>query len=134
MVIDPDQVDALVSHSRAESPNEACGLLALDENRVVAFYPIENAEASPVHYRMDSKDQLKAMLEIDDRGWDVAVVHSHTHTRAYPSQTDISLAFYPESLYVILSLADREPDIRAFRIRDGQVEEEAVELSHVQSR
>jgi proteasome lid subunit RPN8/RPN11 len=70
------------------------------------------------------------MLEIDDRGWDLAAIyHSHTRTRAYPSQTDVSLAFYPEARYIIVSLADRSsPDVRAFTINDGAVQEEPLKV------
>jgi proteasome lid subunit RPN8/RPN11 len=65
---------------------------------------------------------------MDRKGWDlVGIYHSHTHTEAYPSKTDVELAFYPEALYFIVSLQDRQaPVIRAFRISDGQIAEEDV--------
>jgi proteasome lid subunit RPN8/RPN11 len=79
---------------------------------------------------MDSQQQLRAMLEMDELGWDLgAIYHSHPRTPAYPSATDIKLAFFPEAAYVILSLARRDrPDVRAFRIVSGQVSEEPLEL------
>lgn len=130
MVISAGQVAEMVDHARSEFPNEACGLLASKDGKVVRFYPIANAESSPVTYRMDPQDQLKAMLEMDDLDWDLgAIYHSHTHTRAYPSQTDLSLAFYPDSLYIIVSLADADnPDVRAYRIVDNQISEESLEI------
>jgi proteasome lid subunit RPN8/RPN11 len=131
MVIPRWYVDEMVDHARREFPNEACGLLAAENGAAVHFYPIRNAEASPVHYRMDPQEQLRAMLDMDDRGWDLgAIVHSHTHTRAYPSQTDVGLAFYPDSLYLIVSIADQSaPEVRAFRITDEEIREEMLEIA-----
>ena len=130
MVIARHYVESLFDHSRREFPNEACGLLATKDGVVVKFYPIENADASPVHYRMEPHQQLQAMLEIDDSGWELgAIFHSHTHTRAYPSQTDVGLALYPDTLYVIVSLADQDnPDIRAFSIAQGEIKERALSV------
>lgn len=129
MVIARKLVDEIIAHSRQEFPNEACGLLASRDGTAIAVYPIDNADASPVHYRMEPQQQLRAMLEIDDNGWDLgAVYHSHTHTRAYPSQTDVGLAFYPDSLYVIVSLAFDQPEVRGFSIIDGDIHEETIEI------
>jgi len=115
--------------ARDELPNEACGLLAGSGGMVVKHYPIRNADQSPVHYRMEPKEQLQAMIDIDDRGWELAAIyHSHTHTRAYPSGTDIRLAAYPDTLYLILSLAGSEPDLRAFRIVDEKVTEVELQI------
>ena len=113
---------------RREFPNEGCGLLAGTQERVTAVYPIDSAEPSPVFYNMDSKQQLRALGDIEDRGWELlAIYHSHTHTRAYPSATDIQHAVYPDALYVIVSLADEsDPEMRAFRVTDGAVAEEPV--------
>lgn len=122
--------DAMVREAREAFPNEACGLLAGKSGTVVAFYPITNVDSSPVQYRLDPQQQLRAMVEIDDRDCELtAIFHSHTRTRAYPSQTDIQLAFYPDTLYVILSLAsDHHPDLRAYRIVEDVVREESIEI------
>jgi [CysO sulfur-carrier protein]-S-L-cysteine hydrolase len=129
VVISHVDLDRLIEQARAEAPNEACGLLATEGDRVVRVYPLRNAEASPVHYKMDPQQQLEVMKEIDDNDWDLAAIyHSHTHTRAYPSQTDVSLAFYPDTLYIITSIAGREPEVRAFRIVEGQISEEELEI------
>jgi [CysO sulfur-carrier protein]-S-L-cysteine hydrolase len=84
---------------------------------------------------MEPREQLRILDEIDAAGWDLlAIYHSHTRSAAYPSHTDVELAFFPDTLYLIVSLADRErPEIRAFRIRreggaDGQIDEEPVEV------
>lgn len=131
MVIPESIVEEMVAQARTEYPNECCGLLAGKDGRVVARYPIRNADASPVHYTMDPKEQLRAVLEIDDLGLDLAAIyHSHTHTRAFPSPTDIELAFYPDSQYIIVSLADdRNPEVRAFSIADGRVTEQAIDMT-----
>jgi [CysO sulfur-carrier protein]-S-L-cysteine hydrolase len=124
-----------VAHAGAEFPNECCGMLAGENGRAVRAYRARNSEASPFMYVMDPREQLRIMDEIDDGGWDLlAIYHSHTRSAAYPSRTDVELAFFPDALYLIVSLADRErPELRAFRIRrdapDGaQIAEEPVEV------
>jgi proteasome lid subunit RPN8/RPN11 len=68
-------------------------------------------------------------MAIEDSGLDLgAIYHSHTRTEPYPSQTDINLAFYPDAVYVIVGLAGDQPDVRAFQIRDGQVQEAELEI------
>ncbi|GAC1631767.1 MAG: M67 family metallopeptidase [Chloroflexota bacterium] len=131
MVISPPQREAVIEHCRAAFPNEACGLLASENGHVVQVYPLQSKDPSPVFFHIDPHEQLKAMLDMDDRGWDLgAIFHSHTRTPAYPSQTDIGLAHYPDALYVIVSLADEaHPEMRAFRIQEGVVSEEAIEVS-----
>src|ERR687888_597036 len=106
--IDQDSYDTLVAHARAEYPNEACALLA-GNGRIEKVYTLPNAEASPTFYVVEPKAQLRAMNEMDERGWDlVGIFHSHTFTEAYPSRTDVELAAYPDATYLILSLADRD--------------------------
>ncbi len=124
--LDDDHYRALLAHARAEYPNEACALLAGRDGVVERVYALPNAEASPTFYVVEPKAQLRAMTEMDDLGLDlVGIFHSHVATEAYPSRTDVELAAYPEAAYLILSLADaEEPVLRAFRIRDGRVEEE----------
>jgi proteasome lid subunit RPN8/RPN11 len=129
-VISQAMVDEIVSHAKSGFPNEVCGLIATQEGRAVRAYPIESLDPSPVHYHMDPTQQLRAITEIDDHELDLgAIYHSHTHTRAYPSPTDMRLAFYPEALYLIVSLADEtRPDLRSFRIVDEQIEEVPLEV------
>jgi proteasome lid subunit RPN8/RPN11 len=130
VVIPEHLLREMIDQARQESPNECCGLLASADGVVVARYPITNADASPVHYTMEPREQLRAVLDIDDRGWDLgAIYHSHTHSRAYPSATDIGLAFYPDTTYIIISLADDErPDVRGFSIADGNVSEKSLQI------
>ena len=119
----------LVDHAWADFPYEVCGLLGTQPDGSHRHYPIDNTELSVTTYTMDGKQLLKAMREIEDEGWELAIYHTHTHTRAYPSATDIRLAAYPEATYLIVTLQDRDhPDIRAFRIRDGEVTERPLLL------
>src|SRR5438270_13353248 len=116
--------DEIVAHARAEAPNECCGMIASRDGEAVKVYRATNAAASPLRYEIDGAEQYRIQMEIDDAELDLgAIYHSHTRTQPYPSQTDINLAFYPDALYVIVGLADSEPDVRAFTIRDGQVAE-----------
>ena len=134
-------VDELIAHARAGYPNEACGLIlgsapAAEGGQPLRFVPTRNAAASPHRYEIDSADLLRLTLEADERDevfW--AIVHSHVRSPARPSPTDIGLAFYPDALYLLVSLADDEadprtgrPSVRAWRIVDGQVFEVALEL------
>jgi proteasome lid subunit RPN8/RPN11 len=124
-----DFVDEMVRHALAERPNEACGMVAGLGNRATKVYPATNAEKSPVRYLMEPRDQLRIMRDMEDHGWDLlGIFHSHTHTAAYPSQTDVSLAYYPDALYILVSLADEaNPVVRAFHIVDGRISEEPIE-------
>ena len=123
-----DQAKALITHAQEDAPNECCGLLAGRNGRVERVYPGTNVDHSPYTYLMDPKEQLAAFKDMEAAGLDlVGIYHSHTHTAAYPSRTDVAKAFYPDALYVIVSLAKRDaPDIRAFRVADGQIHEESV--------
>jgi len=122
----------IVEHGLREFPNESCGLIAANgDGRPVRVYPMRNADASPVTYRLDGKEQLRVFEEMEANGWDLwAIYHSHTHSEAYPSETDVRLAFYPEARYILVSLADRDrPVIRSFFIRDGEIEEEGLAIA-----
>jgi proteasome lid subunit RPN8/RPN11 len=124
MRIDRELYDEMVAHARADAPNECCGMVASRDGEAVRVYPATNTAASPLRYEIDGAEQYRIQLEIDDADLDLgAIYHSHTRSAPYPSQTDINLAFYPDALYVIVGLADGEPEIRAFSIRDGQVSE-----------
>jgi [CysO sulfur-carrier protein]-S-L-cysteine hydrolase len=114
-----------------EFPNECCGLIAAESGAPVRVFPMRNADASPATYRLDGKEQLRIFQEMDERGWDLwGIYHSHTHSEAYPSDTDVRLAFYPEARYILLSLADRgDPVIRSFWIVNDDVTEEELSIT-----
>ena len=121
----------IVEQGLREFPNECCGLIAAAEGVPAKVFPMTNADASPVTYRLDGKEQLQVFDQIDDEGLELwAIYHSHTHSEAYPSDTDIRLAFYPDARYVLLSLSDRSaPVLRSFWIVDGAVTEEELTVS-----
>jgi proteasome lid subunit RPN8/RPN11 len=120
----------MIRHALDGRPIVACGLLAGTETRASRFDPATNTEASPVRYLMDPKEQLHIMRDIEDRGWVLlGIFHSHTRSAARPSQTDVTYAYYPDTLYIIASLSDPERvDVRAYRIVDGQVSEEPIKV------
>lgn len=126
--LDAATYEALLAHAWSDAPYEVCGLLATDGEQVTAHYEIPNAARSMTYYNMEPRSLLQAMHDMEDRGWELlAIYHSHTHTEAFPSATDIELAFYPEPTYLIISLQEPDaPVVRGFAIRDGQVTEQVV--------
>ena len=122
-------VDAVVELATREYPYEACGLLAGpgSGDLVTTFYPCRNAAESARVYTVDPLDHLRAERDAEARGWEIiGVVHSHTHTPAYPSPTDVAQAPDPAWHYAIVSLQHDEPSLRSYRIVDGEVTEEQV--------
>ena len=125
-------IDEIVAHDREDHPDEACGIIAgpAGSDTATRLVRMLNAERSPTFYRFDSGEQLRLYREMDAADEEVIVVyHSHTGTEAYPSRTDISYAGEPQAHYLLVST--REPDteeIRSYRIRDGVVTEEPVEI------
>ncbi len=122
--------EEMIAHAREEAPNECCGILAGTAGQVQKLYRGINAEKSPVRYNIDPRQLLRIHQEIEALNWEIlGIYHSHTHTEAYPSATDIQLAFWPDSLYFIVSLKQpAEPVIRAFTIREGKIEEEKMAI------
>lgn len=122
-------LEELIEHARAEAPNECCGMIASRDGTAVAVHRATNSAASPLRYEMDGMEQYRLQSAIEDAGLDLgAIYHSHTRSDPYPSQTDINLAFYPESLYVIVGVAGEEPDVRAYAIVDRQISERPLEV------
>lgn len=103
-------------------------MIAAEDGRAVHVYRATNAAASQLRYEIDPQDQFRIEMAIEDAGLQLgAIYHSHTRSAPYPSQTDVNLAFHPQAVYVIVSVAGSEPEVRAFRIVDSAVEE--VELA-----
>jgi proteasome lid subunit RPN8/RPN11 len=129
--IPKELTDEIVEHCRAGTPNEACGLLASRDGRIVKVFRMRNAEASPVRYSLDSKEQFDAYRTIEQEGYDLAAVfHSHTRTEAYPSPTDVRLAVEPVP-YVIVSLVEEPPVLRAFLIKKKDLRDEQGDVEEV---
>jgi proteasome lid subunit RPN8/RPN11 len=130
MRISRSMVEEVVAHAREEAPNECCGMIAARDGEAVAVHRARNAQASPLRYEIDGRDQFRILDTLEREGLDLgAIYHSHTRSAPVPSQTDINLArLWPDPLYVIVGVADEEPDVRAFHIRDGRVDEAALEI------
>jgi proteasome lid subunit RPN8/RPN11 len=132
----PAQHAAVLAHCYEGFPNEACGMLAgpmvdgVPTGEVRAIYPCRNADESTRTYTVDSRDLIRAMRDAESHGDElIGVWHSHTHTEAYPSETDVRQAMEPGWLYVLVSLKDEDPVVRAYRIRDGKIAEVPIDVS-----
>ena len=124
-------VEEMVDHCEAGRPNEACGILGAADGRMVKVFKMRNASASPVRYSLDPREQFAVYRKLDDEGWELGCVyHSHTHTEAYPSPTDVRLAS-EDVPYVIVSLAQEPAGIRAFRIAKRSWTDEQGEVVEV---
>jgi proteasome lid subunit RPN8/RPN11 len=122
-------IDEIIAHAREEAPNECCGIIAGEDGRAVTLFRAANAEASPYRYKVDDRDLFRIYKKCDENGWDfLGIYHSHTASEAYPSPTDVRLAFWPDAYYILVSLQDPgNPVVRAFRIMDGEVSEEQIQ-------
>jgi [CysO sulfur-carrier protein]-S-L-cysteine hydrolase len=132
-----EHVDEMIAHARKDHPDEACGVIVGPEGSDAAerLVRMTNAERSPTFFRFDPAEQLQLYKEMDAADEEIVVVyHSHTGTEAYPSRTDISLASEPQAHYVLVSTAespggDGPISVRSFRILDGAVTEEDIEVT-----
>lgn len=133
-------IDEMITQAQREAPNECCGLLAGKEKLVSEIYKIGNLPSDDpavadlkvppdrrFRYVMDPKEQLRAFKTMRTNGTELlAIYHSHPHSPAYPSATDVRLAFYADSFYLIISLEKEKPEIRAFRIIDQKIIEATI--------
>ena len=132
--IEKRYIDEMIAHAREDWPIECCGILGGQDGRVLQLYRAKNAEQSEFRYSVEPHDLFRIYRECDERGWEfVGIYHSHTGSEAYPSPTDVRIATeaeWPRAVYFLVSLRDREnPDVRAYRIVDGRVSEEELEIS-----
>jgi [CysO sulfur-carrier protein]-S-L-cysteine hydrolase len=123
-------IDEIVAHAREDAPNECCGLVAGRGGQATAVHRARNSFESPLRYEVHPQDQFRITMAIEDAGEEIAAIyHSHTKSEAYPSQTDVNLARnWPDPVYLICSIADTEPVVRGFRIRDGEVAETDLDV------
>jgi proteasome lid subunit RPN8/RPN11 len=133
LTISSELYDEIVAHARRDHPDEACGVIAgpAGSDRPERFVAMLKAARSPTFYEFDSMEQLRVWREMDDRDEEpVVIYHSHTATEARPSRTDINLAAEPGAHYVLVSTRETdETEFRSFRIIDGEVTEEPVEIT-----
>ncbi len=132
--VTPSVVDAMAALALTEYPLEACGLMAglPGSDLVTAFYPCRNIEESARIYTIDPRDHLRAERDAEDKGLEIrGVMHSHTHSEAYPSPTDVQAAPDPDWHYLIVTLKREKPEMRTYRIRrteNGTVDEAITEI------
>jgi proteasome lid subunit RPN8/RPN11 len=130
-------IDAMISHARADHPDEACGVIigSSGSDQPARLIQMINADRSPTFFRFDPAEQFRLYQEMDANDEEIVVVyHSHTATEAYPSRTDVSLAAEPQAHYVLVSTAasgnqDGPVEVRSYRILDGVVTEEEIEIT-----
>lgn len=132
MIVVPSQIlEAMLVHADNCHPEESCGLLASDgSGRLRMAYPLTNELRSSTNYTIAPKEHFRALRHAEANGWQITgVFHSHPHTRAYPSPTDVRLAPDPAWLYVVVGMEARDtPIVRGFRIMDGQIQEETLQF------
>ena len=118
-------LEEIVQHARADAPDECCGMFGVEDDAIVALYPTENIHHSPQRFEIDGRDVMRIIGEIEDRGMSLGLYHSHTKSRAYPSQTDVNFAeLWPGVVWLIVSLENPEaPDVRTFLIDGPKVSE-----------
>ena len=116
---------SLLAQAQNDAPIESCGyLLGTDKQTVTENYPMRNIDQSEEHFSFDPKEQFAAVKYARQHG--LVIVgnwHSHPASPSRPSAEDIRLAFDPNILYFILSLADEQPVFNAFSIVGGEVKE-----------
>jgi len=123
-------LNEMITHAREDFPLECCGILAGKNEEVEKIYRVPNKDQSRVSYLMDPKEQIRVFKEMRQEGLELkAIYHSHPNHPAYPSQTDVKLAFYPEAVYVIISINDKgSTEVKGFRIVDKTISEEELQF------
>ena len=127
-------IDQMIEHSKSENPNECCGILAGTNGDISKLYKIRNASPSPYRYVMDPQEMLTSIQDADENGIDlVAFYHSHTHSPAYPSETDTRMAVesgWVDFCYVLVSLEDDDKPVVRFYVidSDGEVLDEETQI------
>jgi len=126
--LEKEHFNMMIEHSKREAPAEACGVLAGLDNKVAKVFPMTNDEHSNTRYLVNPKEQFAVFKQIREEGLSLlGVYHSHVSSVAYPSETDCKLAVY-DIAYFIISLQNKEPVVKAFRINDDNISEEEYEV------
>jgi [CysO sulfur-carrier protein]-S-L-cysteine hydrolase len=121
MRIASDLLEQIIAHARRDAPVECCGFVTLQDGRAVEVIPVANIADSPLRFEVGPADLLR-LAEIDDGDRQAVIYHSHTRSPAVPSQTDVNFAAnWPGVDWLIVGVAQEQPDIRTWRIEDGQV-------------
>ena len=125
------QLHQLIADARRDAPNETCGIIGGKNDRALKIYPLKNTHNTPrVNFYADPPELLAAFRDIETNGWEhLAIYHSHCASAAYPSATDIARAYYPDAIYLLISLANPgQAVVRGFRIAENQVTEITLEV------
>jgi proteasome lid subunit RPN8/RPN11 len=119
----------MLAAAKAAAPLEACGLCGGRDGRVTEFHPLTNADASGEHFSMLPQEQFKAVKAMRASGSGMlAIWHSHPASPARMSEEDLRLAFTPETVYLITSLAGPDgPVLRGFTVSGGRPEPVEIE-------
>lgn len=122
----------MITHAKEDFPLECCGILAGQGEEITRLYRIPNRDKSKVSYLMDPKEQIRVFKEMRNNGLELkAIYHSHPNHPPYPSQTDVELAYYPEAVYIIISINDKkETAVRGFRIINKEISEISLLFQH----
>lgn len=132
MKLTRSQIDQLIAQARRDAPDETCGLIGGQDGRALKLYPLRNVDDNPrVRYQADPLELLHAIRDVEEANdWQVlAIYHSHPASPGYPSPTDVARAFYPEAVYILISLMNPEiAQVRGFQITEGKVSEVTLEV------
>lgn len=125
--------EEMIAHANEDFPLECCGILGGKDkdNEITNSYRIKNIDESKVTYLMDPREQIKVFKDMRTNEIELkAIYHSHPNHPAYPSQTDVRLAYYPEAVYIIISINDnKEIEMHGFRILEGNITEADLEIT-----
>jgi proteasome lid subunit RPN8/RPN11 len=115
---------AIQEHALQARPEECCGVLSGSNGLITGIHPLRNdAEKPETRYFATPEELFAAMRAIREAGQSLlGVYHSHPRTPAYPSTSDVEMAFYPEAFYFIISL-EPQIDLRAFKIEESRIED-----------
>ena len=132
MILTRTQIEQLVAQARRDAPNETCGLIGGQDGRAIQIYPLENVDDNPrIRYLADPQELLHAIRDVEEaHEWQVlAIYHSHPASPGYPSPTDVARAFYPDAIYILISLMNPEMDqVRGFQINEGKISEVTLDV------
>jgi proteasome lid subunit RPN8/RPN11 len=119
----------MLQHAKKEFPHECCGILGGRGDTVEKVFDLENAEGSPVRYSISPQEQMRVYEEMEKGAMEmVAIYHSHPQAIPFPSETDVKFAFYPDVASIIISLKEKEPLVKAFRIKKDAIYLEEMDI------
>ncbi|MDH5718016.1 MAG: M67 family metallopeptidase [Spirochaetia bacterium] len=129
VTIKKEIVEKLFKQAEEGLPNEVCGYLAGKDNQILEHYELTNLDKSPEHFSMDPKEQFNAVKDAREKGYKIiSCYHSHPETPARPSAEDIKLAYDPNMIYIIISLAGGSKEIKGYEIKENNVKEIKLEV------